>query len=237
MRKNKTRKQRGGSPKHVAILFAGRIKAYEHSAKNFKDLQNKYNATVFCSMNKKIKSEYIKKFANLFNVKDEQLNLEPTVTPDWVKQLPKNKETSSENFYSTLYHKRKAFEMLTEYQKNHNMKFDCIIFMRADMDLTFTPPLNISLVKHNTLYIPEPIYDWSGLNDQMAYGDYETMKKYCELIDHIEKLCKEQGLLFHPETMMKKHVENSGLHLERFSHFYLLHKARHNHNPAHNDYE
>ena len=237
MRKNKTRKHRGGSPKHVAILFAGRIKAYEHSEAKLKELQNKYNATVFCSMNKKIKSEYVKKFCATFDVKDEQLNLEPTVTPDWVKQLPKNKETSSENFYSTLYHKRKVFDMLTEYQNKNNIKFDCIIFLRADMDLSFSPVLNIPPIKHNTLYVPEPIYDWSGLNDQMAYGDFETMKKYCGLINEIEKICKVQRLLFHPETMLKKHIENSGIHLERFNHFYILHKARHNHNPAHNDYE
>lgn len=237
MRKNKTRKQRGGSPKHVAILFAGRIKAYEHSAEKFKEVQNKYKATVFCSINKKIKSDYIKGFCSTFNIKDEQLNLEPTVTPDWIKQLPKNNETNPENLYSTLYHKQKVFDVLTQYQKKHNIKFDCIIFMRADMDLSLTPSLNIPSVKRNTLYVPEPIYDWHGLNDQMAYGDFRTMKKYCALVDDIEKLCKEQELFFHPETMMKKHVENSGLHLERFSHFYMLHKARHNHNPAHNDHE
>jgi len=188
-------------------------------------------------MNKKIKSDYIKNFAKIFDLKSGQLNLEATVTPDWVKELPKNKETKTENVYSTLYHKHKVFEMLTDYQKQHNIKFDCIIFMRADMDLELTPELNISHIKDNTLYVPEPIYDWDGLNDQMAYGDFKTMKKYCSLVNDIEKLCKEQGLLFHPETMMKKHVENSGIHLERFSHFYVLHKARHNHNPAHNDHE
>lgn len=231
------RKLKGGSPKHVAIMFSGRIKNYEHNKAIIKAIQDKYKATVFCSINKKIKSDYIKQFCTDFDIKDEQINLEPTITPDWVKELSSTPETSHSNFYSNMYHKYKAFELIEKYQAKHKIHFDCVIFTRVEIDSSLSPTLDIKEVKPNTLYVPEPIYDYSGLNDQMAYGDFNTMKLYCNMVNEVKKMCHEQKVLFHPETMLLKHVQNIGVHLERFSHFYMFHARARNNNPAHNNHE
>lgn len=235
VKRSLTRRHRGGAPKNVALLFAGRIKAYEHNEK-LKAIKDKFNATVFCSINKKNKSDYIKKFCETFDITDERLNLEHTVAPDWMKGYKKTPETLYDHTYSQYYNRFKAFELLEKYQKHHNMKFDCIIFMRVDMDSSLSPELEIGDIKPNTLYVPETIYDWSGLNDQMAYGDFDTMKIYCDVVHNIKKMCEEQDLTFHAESMLKKHIENSGLHLERFRHFYRLHDKRKEYNPDYNNH-
>ena len=68
----------------VAILFCGRIKGYTNVEQILLNLQRKYNATVFCSLNKRTKSDYIKTFCEKFGISDERLNLEPTKTQEHI---------------------------------------------------------------------------------------------------------------------------------------------------------
>jgi len=68
----------------VAILFCGRIKGYTNVEQTLLKLQKKYNATVFCSLNKRTKSDYIKRFCEKFGISDERLNLEPTKTQEHI---------------------------------------------------------------------------------------------------------------------------------------------------------
>ena len=66
------RKMRGGTtPLKVAILFGGRVLGYENVKDNLSNIMNTYNPTVFCSLNKKNKSEYIKEFCDFMKIDDE----------------------------------------------------------------------------------------------------------------------------------------------------------------------
>ena len=101
-------------PKNLAIIFTGRIKGYTEVKDDLLNLKNDNNGTVFCSLNKQNKSDYIKTFCEAFGVKDEQINLEITPpTPEYM-----NKHPNQNNFYSQCYHLKKAFNMLKIYQKN-----------------------------------------------------------------------------------------------------------------------
>ena len=69
--------------------------------------------------------------------------------------------------------------------------------------------------KYKTLYIPEGgDYD-GGLNDQLAIADPQTMDIYCDLYTEMYRYAYA-GIGFHPESLLRKHVEINRLNLERF---------------------
>ena len=210
-------------PKSVAMFFVGRIKHYTDVEANLMKIKAKYNPTFFCSLNKKVKSDYIKTFCDKFGIQDSQINLETTVIPDWVKTLPKEGETSYDNTYSMFYHMNKAFQLIEAYQTKNKMKFDCVLLYRADMGSSDV--LQLELPLENTIYIPLD-HDYRGLNDQLAYGSFNTMKKTCECVKNIQKICKEQGVLYNPEAIYKKHIMNEGLNISRFKYVYSLLDSR-----------
>jgi hypothetical protein len=133
-------------------------------------------------------------------------------------------------FYNTF----KAFQLLEKYERNHKMKFNCIIFYRADIDSSEI--LDINIENDNDIYIPDG-NDYGGINGLIAYGSNNSMKVYCNLVNNIDKMCREQHVTFHPETLLKKHLENNSIIIKRFPYEYSLHKSRHNHNSAYNSYE
>lgn len=60
-------------------------------------------------------------------------------------------------------------------------QYDCIIRMRFDIDL-----YNIQL-KNLDFVIPQDIHGWD-YSDHFAYGNPESMKKYCHLFDYIPSM-------------------------------------------------
>jgi hypothetical protein len=143
-----------------------------------------------------------------------------------------------ERTFSQYYHKYRCFHLLEAYQQKYNIKFNCIIIFRADVDSSdefiVKPP------EENTIYIPEG-KDYYGLNDQIAYGNYESMKKYCDGVNSLKTICETIGLLEHPysinENILKRHVENTKCRIERFPYRYELHPSKSDPLPEYDNYE
>jgi len=57
-----------------------------------------------------------------------------------------------------------------------------------------------------TIYIPND-EDHGGINDRFAFGNYESMKVYCNAIVDKE---------YHPETALKLYLDKVGLNVMRF---------------------
>ena len=242
MRYNKEGFQAEQSPK-VAILFGGRIKGYEAVKDSLKAIKDKYNATVFCSLNKVTKSDYIKGFCDLMSISDDRLNLEKTpkypeylnhVNLDDVMKGKWGDGNPFETLHSYHFQLQKVFKLLEDYQTKNNMMFDIILYYRADIEtkaeLTFKTP-----IKDMTVYIPEnvPSCDWGGLCAQLAYGNYKSMKYYCNIIDSIKHMTTEQHIKLHAETLIKKYLENGNINVERFPYVHTLTPLRHQ--PNHSD--
>jgi hypothetical protein len=180
----------GSQPLKVAILLSGRIKGYESVKKNLENIVNTYHPVFFVSLNKKNKSPYIETFCKEYHITDDRLHLEIAKTPEYLKTLKKAKETPVDGTYSMFYNTHMAFKMLEKYQDTNRMQFDCILFYRADIDSTEM----IHLVKpaNRTIYIPTGD-DYGGLNGLVAYGDFNTMKVYCDLVNAIHKNVRRSG--------------------------------------------
>ena len=149
-------------------------------------------------------------------------------------ELNKRKETSYEGTYSMFYNQKKAFDLITAYQQSNNMHFDCVIFFRADIDEE--DELNIKPPSDNTIYIPEAD-DFCGISDIVAYGNYNSMNKYTNLVNSIDYICRTQKIIYNPEAMLKQHLLNESLIIERFPYKYKLHPSRKKYNFAYNSVE
>jgi len=226
-------------PKSLAILIVGRVKGYTHVKDKLKKLQKKYHAKMFCSLNKRTKSDYIQNFCNMYNINDEDLNLEAVSPPEYLTKYNVPVHLLADRVYSCCYHKEKCFELMEKFQEKHGMKFDCVLYYRADVDefeeFKFDP------LEEDTVFIPAEKYphirDTHGINDQIAYGNYEAMKKYCGIINSLKDICDEEGILYHPELLVKKYIDRMNLKVKRIPYDYMLHPSRLEPLAEYDDYE
>jgi hypothetical protein len=208
----------------IAIYFSGRIKAYEYCIEHLLKLKEKYNLTIFCSLNIPELSEYEKEFFNMFEITEAQYIYSDVIAEPWINELDKKGLcVISENMYSHFFNNNRAFELIEAYQLKNNVNFDCIIKYRAD--IFSNEILNINYISPNTIYIPYE-NDHTGINDQIDYGDFCTMKYYSNVFNNIIYYCKIHNTACHPETLTLKNLEFNNINIVRFNYNYILHPAR-----------
>jgi hypothetical protein len=124
------------------------------------------------------------------------------------------------NTTSMFYNHYKNMQLIEEYGK----KYDVVLYLRADMLPSASLELPLQIEK-NTIYIPSS-YDYNGINDQMAFGDFESMKKYTSLYAHLNTYIKNKEVGFHPETILQYHLKKIGVNISRFEFPYDLNEKR-----------
>jgi hypothetical protein len=219
----------------VAILFVGRIKGYEKVKDNLTRIKDKYKPTVFCSLNKTNKTDYVKGFCEFMNIPDERLHLEKTPPyPDYMNHVKMAESLqgkwgdgdAKQSAYSNFYHMQKALNLL---EKDQTI-YDTVLYYRADIDTN--EDLNLIYpIKDMTIYVPSGC-DYGGLCMAFLYGNPNTMKYFFNMIKYIEDMCKKQGVVYHAETLFKKHMENKNIAVERFPYNFTYTPARHEPNLA-----
>jgi hypothetical protein len=211
---------------NVAIYYSGRVEhtkaKYDENKTHLLDLDKVYNVTHFASLNKSAnKEDFIDTFKKDFNIKLDQINIEETVLPSELNKSSMRVEGKLNNMYSMFFHNMKCFQLIDNYQKNHNITFDIVVKYRAD--IKSTEPLQFPLqIKANTIYIPNSA-DYGGINDQIAYGNFNSMKEYSNCCLQFYELAKKINR-FHPESLLLAHLKQSKLDIERIKFKYKLHK-------------
>jgi hypothetical protein len=194
-------------PEKVAMIFSGRIKAYEQVLPKLQDIVNRYNPVIFCSLNESAYTDEIDRFCKDLNISKNQVNIEPTVLPKWSEKCRLVNPVF--NVYSMFYHQNRAFKLLEKYQEQTFITFDCILYYRADMNSTDT--LNLMVPLKKTVYLPND-RGYGGYNDRMAYGDFDAMKAYCSLIDSFETLCVNEYQT-NPESMLRAYLSQNHINV------------------------
>ena len=160
-------------------------------------------------------NEVIKKL----NVSLDCIHIEAVKVPSFIYKLNKRPETSFQNCYKQFYHNKKNIENIIRYETTYNIRFDKIVKFRLDLkhygDINLTPP------KENTVYIPN-CYDYCGVNDQIAFGDSNTMRRYCLLVNFVFEYCNQNNVIYNPEILLKYHLEERKINIERFNFVYEL---------------
>lgn len=139
--------------------------------------------------------------------------------PDSWEFVGRNGNWNNYNTCSMYYHNMKAF------QRAEKLKPDIVIKFRSDVIPSMEFPDIIP--EPNTVYHPScNIY--SGINDQVALGDFESMRKYCDLYNHLEEYVRSKQCNFHPETLLLHHLRTVGLNIKTFNFNYSLDPKRRN---------
>lgn len=192
----------------AALLFCGRIKGFEACSNSFKEfiltplLDAGYNVDSFAYLNRDNHHTNIGQFISNYHIR---VLLNNSINISHLDPIPlhhtKNARKNSYKMYGCWYG---AFCLMTQYQKDRNINYDLIIYMRADQ--AFTSPIYIpSDTKENKLYVPEGNDHGEGLNDQFAMGNYRVMKHYVSISKFIHHIYDATGEGFHTETYVKYH--------------------------------
>jgi hypothetical protein len=232
VKRNKTVRYRkrvliGGNPLKVAMFFVGRVTAYKNVLQKLFDIQKRYNPVIFASLNgEKIETdlENSREFQKDFKIPSEQYNLEEIQFPNWLTTCWNNRPINPRAMFSMFYHMNRVFKMIETYQEKNAMKFDCILYYRADIDSSDTLTLSDKLEK-NTIYLSKQDAI-GGYNDRMAYGDYDSMKIYCNLYNSLESLFCGDRSLINPESILKKYLSEVKLNVSLINYDTRLHPLR-----------
>lgn len=211
--------------KKVAIFFGGRVttRQYDSVIKNLRKFEELYDTTFFCSLNDSVHDIFsTERLCKDLNITSECLNIEVTKEPDVIHTFYKSPESSFQRTWSMYYHNKRCFELIKSYQQKYKITFDAVVKYRADLSSNDALIIMDNMAQ-STVYIPKDS-DWGGINDQVAYGNPESMEEYCKCSDFIIEYCEKDKIKFHPETLLKHHLSKSGLKVERFNYHYKISK-------------
>ena len=134
----------------------------------------------------------------------------------YFKQFVKARETKVENVLKHFINKKRVYNLFKKYLEISNTQYDVILSIRIDIKLS--SKFVFQYPKNNTIYIPEG-QDWSGgINDQIAYGNLDVMKKYFHIIHNCNFILKNNlsNIGFHPENLTLANIKLFKLNIERF---------------------
>jgi hypothetical protein len=199
----------------IAALFVGRFKSYEKTYNSIvSNVFAGHEVDVFFSHNAANTGDNLDDFAERFQVKSAQ-SMRVIVPSHIYEYTDKNGNIYANNGYMWLmfYHLNNGVRLIDEYCKQTGIVYDIVLYLRADMHfLTKVPFVKPA---EEEIYIPS-LPDWTGINDQMAYGTLGTMKKYAATFDWLDKYYKEDGVIYHPEHMTLHNIRIHGLQVIRF---------------------
>jgi hypothetical protein len=134
----------------------------------------------------------------------------------------KRDETNIHNMTCHFINKNRVFMLLEKHiNSNNNIQYDVVVSLR--IDIVFQDKFNFDTLDDNTIYIPSG-YDYvdNGINDQIAYGKIDVMKKY-NCINAIDLLDKSLSIP-HPESLNYANIKFYKLKIKRFIINYYLDK-------------
>lgn len=82
--------------------------------------------------------------------------------------------------------------------------------------------------ENNNVYIPQG-FDYLGTNDQLAFGVYSVMEKYCSLyskLNYYADFINNQKAPIAPELLLKIHLHYSQVYVKRIPFVYILNPFR-----------
>ena len=185
------------------MIFSGTFRCFNPELFNKLVIQDK-NIELICSLNTPPCDGTIPPPLTYYN---------PYQLPESWTFVNKTEKWNNYNTCSMFYHNMMAFERASALQPDIIIKFRSDIRPASEFPYFECAP--------NTIYHPN-CNIWSGINDQVAVGDYESMRKYCDLYNHLEDYVKELKIPFHPETLLLFHLQKSGLTIKTFEFNYEL---------------
>jgi hypothetical protein len=195
----------------IAVLIYGRLnKCVEHYSNYISSLGKEVD---FFLSSDNSPEELLQEFIHLY--KPISYTNEKIVYSNSLDNYPKRPETNIHNMICHFINKQRVFQLL----ENHNETYDIVVCLR--IDLVFNNNFDFSNIVENTIYIPNN-YDYGGINDQVAYGTMEVMKKYNYIFKNMIYLLDTEKAIVHPETLTLANIKFNELLINRFELSYYI---------------
>lgn len=186
----------------LAILIYGRLNKCADHYENLLESVGKNNDIDFFMSSDASAEESINNFIKLYNpiaysndIIEHNINL-AEYCHGWVCE---------DNMIRHFINKKRAFQLFENYMDATNKKYDYVVSVRIDLFFTSKFVFEEQSAPINTIYIPEG-NDYGGINDQVAYGSVDAMKKYSYIFDNLIELLERKLSVVHPESLHKANI-------------------------------
>lgn len=203
----------------LAIQISGQARDFVSMYPNFKETFKNFDYDVFISTwrntdNTRFADEGTpEEFVNLYNARAYEIEDYKSVFEEKIKPLAdkcfdnKAPEINPYWYLSGLY----QVSYVNTIRQNSGQKYDYVVKLRTE--LRFEHPLQREHLTPDKLFIPAG-HNSRGINDVVSWGEPWLMDAYCDLYKNIE-MYVNWGCLFHPEYLLKFHLEQYGVQIER----------------------
>ena len=194
----------------IAVLVFGRLNRCTDHYENIMESLGDNELDFFVSSDNPDES-LLKDFIQLYKPKSFN-HSSITYNYDLSKYPGRRYETRIDIMTRHFINKNRVLALLEEYIEKTHVEYDCVLSLRVDC--VFKNGIMFDSIEDNTIYIPNG-FDWveNGINDQLAYGNLEVMRKY-NSINPVQLL--EKGLSIpHPETLNCANIKFHKLQVER----------------------
>jgi hypothetical protein len=206
----------------IAILFYGRLNKFrEHKDNLLNSLGRDNEVDIFLSCSNE-PDNIFEQFVDLYKPK-AALNQNIVLSPIFL-QLLENRYKRGGNTNNVILHfinKLNLIKLLSNYIDKTKIKYDIVISLRFELLLYNNFNFDNHINNSDYIYIPD-CNNYDGVNDQIAYGNFEAMKKYMSLFNNIIYIIKNKNNLMHPETLVRENIDYYNLKIIRFNLNYVI---------------
>jgi len=203
---------------HIAVLVYGRLNKCVEHYENIRNSLGQENTIDFFLSSDNSKQELLDDFIKLYN---PILYTNELIHYDYDLGKYKKKEQTKyvfiPNMTSHFINKNRVIALLEEHIHKHDIYYDCVVSLR--IDCVFRNTFHFTPLEENTIYIPES-YDYDGINDMIAYGKLDVMKKY-NYINAVYLLEKSLSIP-HPESLTYANILFHKIKIKRCKVSYYL---------------
>ena len=195
----------------IAVIVYGRLNKCAEHYNNIMETLGLTNAIDFFVSSDNSSESLLRDFVSLY--KPVLYNNNPIhYDVDLGKYTGKRTESNIHNMTCHFINKNRVLMLLEEYIHTNNIQYDCVVSLR--IDCVFQNKFDFNFLENNTIYIPSD-YDYvdDGINDQVAYGKIDVMKKY-NSINPVDLLDKNLSIP-HPECLNCANIRFHKLNVSR----------------------
>lgn len=222
----------------TALCISGHLRTFENNFHSIKsNILDRLNCDVFIHTWDIMGLSYRPCDSKLYSIETEKLLskinalynpkkiiIEPSrdfeVSPLMRSRLIDHRDISG--ILSMFYKVEACNSLKTEYEKELNFTYDCVIRFRGDLYMELPLPIDYN-TNLNHLFIP--IYgNFGGICDQIAYGSSSIMNVYSNLYSNIEK-CLQNGAPMHPERLLQFYIDSNKLPVAKVNIRFLIKRA------------
>ncbi len=203
--------------KKVAVLIYGRLNKCNKDI--IKSVGN-HNVDYFISSDNSTTTD-LNKCIEIYNPLS-YINDSITYKYNFDKYPNKRDETNLDTMTRHFINKQRVFHLLEQYIKTTGTHYDVIVSIRADLKINSKFNFKIN---PNTIYIPRGNdFIHHAINDQIAYGTYDVMKQYMNIINKCDDILKRGKSIPHPESLTLANLELNNIKIVRVGFVYYIYK-------------